>query len=587
MCVRRTFAEGLVSGLLAVAWAALPLATSLVGALFGAENGTKPGAVTTPYPTLINLAVEWTIEGDENLNCTVAVRYRKVGESRWCQAMPLFRVPGGRNEKTRPPRTWTNKLAGSIFDLVPDTEYEIELTLNDPDGGTARRIVRAKTRPVPRAAKNSPTRKVTAESFKRIAPKPGEILLLQPGNYGAVNLKHDGRPGKPIVYRSIDGKAVFSKILMRNRKWVYIEGIRVENRTDKWAGIDMIGAENCVVRRSTIHAITGIHATEKPGAKNCYIADNVIKGYSTWTREALGPGGKNIGEGILLTGPGNVICFNRVSGFRDNISFMEDRDVADQTCIDVYNNDVDRALDDGIEADFAFSNCRILRNRVTNAFMGISSQPSLGGPTYFIRNVLYNIYDSSFKLYRKGRGDVILHNTVVKRGDGIYFNGNYGEWPDHLFLRNNLIIAGPPVDVKLRYGYGHGWAINFSGFGRNCTFDYDALGCHAMPFRVRYGRNYGNDRSAGIAEFKRVEPHGVLVDMGVFDDVAFPLSILTAYEPPDLRPRKDSAVVDNGLRLPNVNDHFDGNGPDIGAYEAGQELPHYGPRPEGVGEVRR
>ena len=37
-------------------------------------------------------------------------------------------------------------------------------------------------------------------------------------------------------------------------------------------------------------------------------------------------------------------------------------------------------LDDGIEADFALSNCRIMRNRITNCFVGISSQPGLGGP---------------------------------------------------------------------------------------------------------------------------------------------------------------------------------------------------------------
>jgi len=36
--------------------------------------------------------------------------------------------------------------------------------------------------------------------------------------------------------------------------------------------------------------------------------------------------------------------------------------------------------------------------------------------------------------------------------------------------------------------------------------------------------------------------------------------------------------VDAGQRLPNVNDGFRGSAPDIGAYEAGQALPQYGPR---------
>ena len=43
----------------------------------------------------------------------------------------------------------------------------------------------------------------------------------------------------------------------------------------------------------------------------------------------MGANGKNIGEGIEMTGPGNVIEFNRVTGFRDCISTMEDRHVAE------------------------------------------------------------------------------------------------------------------------------------------------------------------------------------------------------------------------------------------------------------------
>ena len=54
----------------------------LVGSV-RAGDATVPGEVTTPYPTLINLGVEWHIEGDDNENGRVAVRYRAVGESDW------------------------------------------------------------------------------------------------------------------------------------------------------------------------------------------------------------------------------------------------------------------------------------------------------------------------------------------------------------------------------------------------------------------------------------------------------------------------------------------------------------------------
>lgn len=48
----------------------------------------------------------------------------------------------------------------------------------------------------------------------------------------------------------------------------------------------------------------------------------------------------------------------------------------------------------------------------------------------------------------------------------------------------------------------------------------------------------------------------------------------------DLRLKPGSAAIDAGVPLPGFNDGFSGKAPDLGAYELGAELPHYGPRPE-------
>ena len=50
----------------------------------------------------------------------------------------------------------------------------------------------------------------------------------------------------------------------------------------------------------------------------------------------------------------------------------------------------------------------------------------------------------------------------------------------------------------------------------------------------------------------------------------------------DFRIKADSAAVDKGVALPNVTDGFAGRAPDLGANEAGQPLPHFGPRNWGV-----
>ena len=540
-------------------------------ALLTAADHSVPGAVSSPHPTLTNISLEWLIEGDDNLNGVVTVEYRSRGDKQWRTGMPLRRVPAGVGQTTTVPFSWPNKHAGSIFDVRPNTLYTVRLTLNDPDGGSETRSLSVRTRAVPRAATDARERMVTPETIGQIA-HAGEVLLLAAGYYGRFVARFDGVPGRPIVYRSADGGAVFDSIVLDGRKHVIIHGVTVQTvpspANTRGTGINMVGAQDCAVVRSNINAVFGIRAATAPGCTDCYIADNVITGTTPWTPEAMGASGNNIGEGIELTGPGNVIEFNRVTGFRDCISTMEDQYAHNQYSIDILNNDIYTGADDGIEADFCFHNCRVMRNRITNSFVGVSSQPGLGGPTYFIRNAMYNLTYVPFKLHRYSKGDVILHNTTVKVGDGMAcFSGVPF---DFSYFRNNLSIGGPPGDIKWGgYGGGTGMAANMTTPGPNTSFDYDAVGTLQSPFSARIGRR----------DFFEVEPHGIRVDMSVFaQPIVFPNPPLPEREPADLRPHAMSKVVDAGLRIPNVNDNARGGGPDIGAYEAGDPLPVYGPR---------
>lgn len=540
----------------------------LASALSVAQNATIAGEVTAPYPTIINLAVEWKIEGDENLNGIVHVRYRAAGEENWREATPLRRVPAGVSQTTTPIFRWENKHSGSIFDLRPGTLYEVHLRLEDSDGGSAERVIEARTRPVPRAADDAPRRRVGPGELG--SARPGEILVLNAGDYGRFVAARDGEPDRPIVLRSEDGAAIFESISLNGRKHVYLEGLTV--RTSGTA-ITMNGSEDCVVRGLRIRATYGVRASSPPGTKNSYIADNTIEGPTPWINSAMGANGENVGEGIQITGPGNVIAYNRVTGFRDCISFMEDTGVHEQIAIDVYGNDIYSGADDGVEADFCFHNCRIMRNRITNSFVGLSSQPGLGGPVYFIRNAMYNLTHVPFKLHRYSQGDVVLHNTTVKVGDGM---ACFTTQPfDYAWFRNNLSFGGPPGEATYGgYSPGSGLAANMAAPGPHSSFDYDAVGAYEVPFRTRIGR----------LDFFQAEPHGMRVEWDVFEGIAFPNPAIPEREPADLRPRGGSKVVDAALRLPNINDDFLGDGPDIGAYEAGQEPPHYGPRAEGVDE---
>lgn len=531
-----------------------------------AADSTSPGEISTPFPTISNLAVEWQIEGDDDLDATCQVQFRAEGQQEWSTGMALRRVPAGASKGTSPIITWTNRFSGSLFDLQPDTAYEIELKLQDPDGGAATKIVTARTRPVPAPAADAREKTCGPRGLRDVVP--GDLVLLEDGDYGAARFTKDGQPGRPIVYRSTSGKAVFKEVGLSDRKWVYLEGVTVNGP------VRLNGTEHCAVMRCTVNAQWGIKAY-KPGMMNGYIADNIINGIQPWKSAIMGADGDNEGEGIQITGSGNVICHNRVTGFRDCLSHMEDDSAAQQMCNDWLNNDIYVGLDDGIEADFAVSNCRIMRNRITDCFVGISSQPGLGGPNYFIRNVMYNLTYSAFKLHRYSHGDVILHNTVLKAGDG--FGSYTSEGFDECLVLNNIFVGGKPPTVDLGgIRPGRGRAVDVQRFGQHCIFDYNAYGAHGIPFEGKY-RTWTFTKLPG-SEF---EPHGIQLSHAPIEDFVkarFPDAPGKRHEVPDLRLMASSSAVDAAQVLANVNDGFHGNAPDIGAYEIGNHLPVYGPR---------
>jgi hypothetical protein len=137
--------------------------------------------------------------------------------------------------------------------------------------------------------------------------------------------------------------------------------------------------------------------------------------------------------------------------------------------------------------------------------------------------------------------------------------------------RNNLFVGGGR------------WAMEFTPPMHDCDFDYDGFGGGPWDIFMKWN----NVRYTTFDEAKAkapVEKHAVLVDAATAfaSGVQQPDTVQTEYAPAvaDLRLKAGCAAVDAGEVLPGFNDGFAGKAPDLGAYEVGEELPHYGPRPE-------
>ncbi len=93
----------------------------------------------------------------------------------------------------------------------------------------------------------------------------------------------------------------------------------------------------------------------------------------------------------------------------------------------------------------------------------------------------------------------------------------------------------------------------------------------AFATLAAYSKATGQDRHSRLLDFD-VFVNAPAPDFSDPTRVVDPQSI-------DLTLRARSKAVDAGIAIANITDGFKGKAPDLGAYELGAPLPHYGPRP--------
>jgi hypothetical protein len=505
------------------------------------------------------------IGGDENYDAAVRVFYRLAGSSSWQEALPLQRVrPDTLSRAVESAFPIAEQFAGSIFDLAPDSAYEIRLMIEDPDGAHATRTGWAVTRAVPPNTPQSP-RVVDVDSDDALAKAlaragPGDVITLGKGLYkGPIRVERSGTGPDPIIVRGGDRQETIIESpgeeygVRITGSHVHLEDLTI--RSSIW-GVMVTNASDVVIRRTYIHGVSyGINGRVGVN-RNLYICDNVLEGNGvTWPDTSNRTWNY---EGIVVTGTGHVICHNTLAGFGDALGLSQP-EVIPNRAIDFYGNDVLWGGDDGIELDYSERNVRAFRNRFGNVAMGISFQPVWGGPVYAVRNVIYNTAIAPYKLNQEPSGFFILHNTSIRPGWAWL---QYGHSVANFSFHNNLTIGtGKAVHLT---PYLHIAGIDYNGWSPDGDFKFDYSW-------------------AGFGSLSRESPyehHGRLLTDPVFRTAIVVPPKFEWFMPPPPPPilHAQSNAVDAGLRLPNINDHYTGERPDMGALERGRDIPPYGVR---------
>ena len=409
-----------------------------------------------------------------------------------------------------------------------------------------------------------------------------------------------------------DGNTVLFNLM--GGDYHYFEGITIRNTgTAIEAGIkDIAGAKGLTVKRSRFENVarrciwSGSSNSTSPTTTCWRPRGPGLRLHVVCHRALVGPDfSKREDESrstVAVYGREHVIAYNRVRGFHggiDHATYGMPDNYPDTppdrlpVSIDIYNNDISVVHDNCIEADGAVRNVRIMRNRCFNAPLGaMSPQPIFGGPAYFIRNVVYNAWWGPVKVHGDPSGVYYLNNTFVGEFKQLTPMSN-------VHLRNNLLLGqGTESRVLSLDTFTNYSSSDYNGFRPNPEAK-EAFAWNSPPFDEV--RNYYPDRRtqatappaltrrvfATLPEYARAtgqDRHSRLVDYDVFVNAPKPdysdITRVVAVESVDLRLRKGAAAIDAGIELPNITDGFTGSAPDLGAYEFGVPIPHYGPRPE-------
>jgi hypothetical protein len=480
---------------------------------------------------------------------------------------------------------------------------------------------------------------------------PGDTILVHAGTYayfyefyanntqinatttfeGTYYLTADGTPERPIVIKAagdgdviIDGRGNFNLFNLKAADYNYFEGITFRNtQIAIWAGTQFIaGSKGLTVKRCRFEDVGMGVFSNYSGSSNFYIADSVFLGrndpkHLTGWNGAFWQQFANV-EGqqfppvmksytaVRLYGAGHVVAHNYVADFHDGIDTemygMPDgshpidgpayppRDLWDRrpTAIDIFNNYITNAHDNSIEMDGSMHNIRVMRNMLINsASHPMSTQPSTGGPIYFIRNIVYHAPGGSTRLTAGSPGVHFYNNTILTETNaGASANVH---WRNNLMLAQNAQAAIFSVNTNTNYS-----SSDYNGFRPNpgeTLFQWNSPPSSVTAMFADAGgppkleaRTFATLEA--YAQATKQDQHSVLVDYDIFVNVKkldakdlATVQRLYKAEDMDFRLRPGSAAIDRGIALPNLTDGFTGRAPDLGALELDRPMPVYGPRP--------
>jgi hypothetical protein len=523
-----------------------------------------------------------------------------VGASTWKDALPLWFDAYGDN---------SCEYRGSIVNLLPDTSYEIQLTLAQT--GTTKTLVATTWSENPSIAQTIylPANSGQTLVVNDAGTPDGYVLYTFDQGIGSATIDVNNNYESSI---EITGTAQFVIIRGLTLRGGSKYGIRFtgaahniiieENDISGW-GTDYI--TNCDGNQMTFGAgrpyESGISAQSDAPVERIIVQRNKIhhprSSSNSWYDPKCGgsrthPSGPNAIH--FYNSKGNhVIRYNEV--YSDPQHYFQDGFGAGQDDgpegfpnrdSDIYANYIANVWDDGIQAEGGNQNVRVWGNFIEHTFTRIAVAPTAVGPVYIWRNIggasrhradFADSDDYGRGQFLKTGGDV---PSWQRGGAFIFHNTDLNPVPT---MPNQILPLGGSGGIKSSGGdtYDHLARNNiFTHYTGGSVFKDNTNSCtNDLDYNLFHG-SYANNCSTRPHESNGYELSGTYwwdyldgTDQIPFVfDPASGTSTRIGYYPIS----QSSGGIDTGEIILNFNDEFTGGGPDIGAFETGQAPMEFG-----------
>lgn len=511
-------------------------------------KGTLSNAPLTTISTFQNISLYWKpAEGATDRNALV--RYRVKGTKNWSQAQSLWFDDreadslGGNTARSKEYR-------GSIVMLRPGTTYEIEVFL---------------------AGVNKVAR-TTASTWSEKFPVAKTVFLPKHSNQTLV-ITNGGNASGYVLYTAsandsatidvsnqqdydIDIQVPYVIVRGLTLKGARMHGIRIApNLTDvvieknDISGWGRIAADGWGVDRD---AAVSSDNVENTGLRRIIIQYNKIhhprSNSNNWKQvrsngnpHPAGPQSVSFNATLgQLVIRGNKVFsdsahyFNDCIGGGENFSFTSGFPGPDS---DICDNQFSNGWDDAIESEGMNQNVRVYNNFIDLSYVAHGVSATSIGPLYVFRNITNRLqlspaHDYNSGYWFKSQGMIayggrvyVYHNTMltVQNDGGI---SDVGKVLSNTISRNNILRSAKRA------------VIDRTGDPRT-TCDYDLI-------------------DGGITTVNPLHERHAIFAAPLFDTTA-------PIEHRGLLPH--SLGHDRGVRIPNLNDHYKGGAPDVGAIE--------------------